>query len=64
MPLPVREWVCTACGVRHDRDVYAAKVRRAAGLAVAVVRPGPVHSGLTADPTAELAHLFDTVMQP
>ena len=25
-----------------------------------VVQPGPVHSGLTADPEAELTHLFDT----
>jgi len=34
MPLNVREWTCTACGVRHDRDVNAAKVLCAAGLAV------------------------------
>ncbi len=34
MPLNVREWECTACGVRHDRDVNAAKVLCAAGLAV------------------------------
>ena len=29
-----------------------------------VVQPGPVHSGLTADPAAELTHLFDTLVQP
>ncbi len=29
-----------------------------------VVQPGPVHSGLTADPAAELAYLFDTLVQP
>jgi len=23
--------------------------------------PGPVHTGLTADPPADLTHLFDTV---
>ena len=34
MPLSVREWACAACGVLHDRDVNAAKVLRAAGLAV------------------------------
>ena len=27
------------------------------------VQPGPVHSGLTADPAAELAHLFDTLVR-
>jgi putative transposase len=34
MPLNVREWTCTACGAVHDRDVNAAQVIRAAGLAV------------------------------
>jgi putative transposase len=34
MPLNIREWTCAACGARHDRDVNAAKVLRAAGLAV------------------------------
>ena len=29
-----------------------------------VVQPGPVHSGLTADPAAELTHLFNTLVQP
>jgi hypothetical protein len=28
-----------------------------------VVQPGPVHSGLTADPDAELTHLFDTLVK-
>jgi hypothetical protein len=27
-----------------------------------IVQPGPVHTGLTADPPAELAHLFDTLV--
>jgi len=33
MPLNVREWTCQ-CGAVHDRDVNAAKVLQAAGLAV------------------------------
>ena len=27
------------------------------------VQPGPVHSGLTTDPAAELTHLFDTLVR-
>ncbi|WP_035792420.1 DUF3037 domain-containing protein [Kitasatospora mediocidica] len=29
----------------------------------AVVQPGPVHTGLTADPAAELDHLFDLLVR-
>jgi hypothetical protein len=29
-----------------------------------IVQPGPVHSGLTSDPAAELARLFDTMVRP
>ena len=40
MPLNVREWACAACGARHDRDVNAAKVLLAAGLAVSACGDG------------------------
>jgi putative transposase len=40
MPLNAREWTCAACGAAHDRDVNAAKVLLAAGLAVAACGDG------------------------
>ena len=49
LPLSIREWVCPACGVRHDRDTNAARNIRAAGLAVLAcgggVRPQPGNRG-------------------
>lgn len=43
LPLSVREWVCDACGVLHDRDVNAALNLLAAGHAVTACGPGVSH---------------------
>jgi putative transposase len=40
MPLSIREWACASCGTVHDRDVNAAKVLKAAGLAVSACGDG------------------------
>lgn len=43
LPLSVREWTCSACGVAHDRDVNAARNVLASGHEVAVCGPGISH---------------------
>ncbi len=40
LPLSVREWTCPGCGIRHDRDVNAAKVIHAVGLTVSALGDG------------------------
>ncbi|WP_254878531.1 transposase [Streptomyces sp. NA04227] len=40
LPLDVREWTCEGCGTLHDRDVNAANVLLAAGLAVSACGAG------------------------
>ncbi|WP_327346767.1 RNA-guided endonuclease TnpB family protein [Streptomyces europaeiscabiei] len=40
MPLGVRMWTCDSCGTTHDRDVNAAKILLAAGLAATVCGAG------------------------
>ncbi|MGW7422368.1 RNA-guided endonuclease InsQ/TnpB family protein [Streptomyces sp. NPDC054813] len=40
MPLHVRTWTCSACGITHDRDGNAAKSLLAAGLAVSACGAG------------------------
>jgi len=40
LALSIREWTCRACGVRHDRDLNAARSILAAGLAVAACGAG------------------------
>lgn len=34
LPLDVRSWACSQCGIDHDRDINAARNIKAAGLAV------------------------------
>ncbi|MFE5587636.1 zinc ribbon domain-containing protein [Kitasatospora sp. NPDC056531] len=63
-PLAVREWAGGACGVRHDRDLNAARNILAAGQADRLNAPGgPVRPGVAiprrAQPVERGSHLGD-----
>jgi putative transposase len=61
LPLSVRQWTCPECGVRHDRDVNAAKNGLAAGLAVntcgEAIRPGRARSASARPNAAGISRL-------
>jgi hypothetical protein len=46
-----------------DGESPGARFRWLTATRSTMVQPGPVHSGLTADPAAELEHLFDTLVR-
>ncbi len=51
---------------RHDRPAGQSPGMRFRWLTATrstIVQPGPVHSGLTTDPVAELDHLFDELVR-
>ncbi|GAB7188710.1 transposase [Kitasatospora sp. Ki12] len=63
-PLAVREWACNECGVRHDRDLNAARNILAAGQADRLNAPGgPARPGVAiprqARPVERGTHLSD-----
>ena len=55
-PLHVRTWTCAACGVRHDRDVNAARNIRLEGRKIAGGQPETINGcGGTVGPGVALA---------
>jgi hypothetical protein len=52
----------TAYGTRELADTRSARFGLLKAPRSTVVQPGPVHSGLTADPQAELQHLLNRLV--
>jgi hypothetical protein len=46
-----------------EDDSPGARFRWLTATRSTMIQPGPVHSGLTTDPAAELEHLFDTLVR-
>jgi len=51
------------CALRGDDDI-GRRFRWLTAPRSTVVQPGPVHTGLTTDPSAELTRLFDVLVAP
>ena len=52
----------TECRRAASGDSPGARFRWLTATRSTMVQPGPVHSGLTADPAAELEHLFEALV--
>jgi hypothetical protein len=52
----------TECRRAAPGDSPGARFRWLTATRSTMVQPGPVHSGLTADPAAELEHLFEALV--
>ncbi len=54
--------LATECRRAAPGDSPGARFRWLTATRSTMVQPGPVHSGLTADPAAELEHLFEALV--
>ena len=52
----------TECRRAASGDSPGARFRWLTATRSTMIQPGPVHSGLTADPAAELEHLFEALV--
>jgi len=53
----------TECRRAAEGESPGARFRWLTAIRSTMIQPGPVHSGLTADPAAELEHLFDALVR-